>query len=71
MAKQVEGTAYCDNNSARCHISFEGLYDDYQIIKTDYKTYAQIYSCSNIFLFWKIEEFWVMTRDPNHDSSKI
>ena len=71
VAKQVEGTVYCEGNTARCYVSFGGPYGDYEVFKTDYKTYTQIYSCTNIFFFWKIEQFWVMTRDPNYDSDKI
>jgi hypothetical protein len=35
----------------------------YNVLDTDYNTYASVYSCVNLLLF-KVEFAWVLVRDP-------
>ena len=37
---------------------------DYEILDTDYDSYAVVYSCSQ-FLFFKYELGWILTREAN------
>jgi len=36
---------------------------NYSVIKTDYKSYSVVYSCSNFLWLFKKESLWLLTRD--------
>jgi len=64
-----EGNLTLDNN--RIIVTFGSsiwIYifpGDYRIVKTDFKNYSIVYSCSQYF-FMKFELVWVIVRDPHN-----
>ncbi len=61
----AEGTLIC--NGAYCFARFFNLidlYGDYQVLSTDYKNYAIVYSCSNFMNVFSLEYMWILTREP-------
>lgn len=68
------GTAFTTSNPNQLLVSFTTGFaskitaGDYEVIDTDYKSYALVYSCTS-FLGWSYEYFWVLSRTPQLDSA--
>merc|ERR1712127_38141 len=59
----ITGTGYCPNGDGKCHVSFsnQGENDfktNYQVIDTDYTSYAVVYACGLAHPF-----LWLLTRE--------
>lgn len=65
----AEGEAYCDGNTAQCHVRFSNLspFGDYEVLDTDYNNYTVVYSCTS-FWFFHAEAGWVLTRDATFNA---
>lgn len=72
----IEGTATkLPGTEGSLNVVFEGTPDsgdgsNYDVLDTDYDTYALVYTCSNVQvpllpIQKKIEYSWILTRDPN------
>ena len=65
-----EGEAYCTDNEGQCYVRFSthAPYGDYEVIDTDYDTYAVVYSCHD-YLAFHIKYGWVLSRDTEFDGN--
>ena len=66
--EETEGKAWCQKwNSGACGVKFSFFqpFGDYDIISTDYTSYAIVYSCSPFFAnAYCLEYLWILTREP-------
>ena len=64
----IAGVAKC--KGAHCTVKFRWYLPggDYRVLDTDYKSYAVVYACKDVFGIAKIEYVWVLTRDMEVDS---
>ena len=44
---------------------------DYWILDTDYENFASIYSCMDDTIWGKIEQAWILVRDPANVTSEV
>jgi len=70
LVTKAHGVGKLTNDNNRLKLFFDDSIwnyffpGDYRIVKTDFKTYSIVYSCSQ-YLFMKFELVWVLVRDPH------
>ncbi len=69
----VEGYVTCEGTTeADCIVKLSWFpKQNYQVVDTDYTSYAIVYSCKNHLGFLKKESAWILTRDAEADQSVI
>ena len=59
----ISGVAKCEGS--HCTVKFKWYMPDgdYRVLDTDYKNYAVVYSCTDIFGVAKVEMAWILSRE--------
>ena len=68
LHKNVEFVARCLQQDGHCQVNptpLPGLWFNYDVLGTDYDTFAVVHGCSTAFWnYWKQESVWILNRQP-------
>jgi len=73
---EIKGKLSCGDDEdyeGRCKLKFDSWFiplAEYNVIDTDYDSYSIVYSCSKIASIYRIESFYVISRDTLEPGSK-
>lgn len=71
MREAIEGSAICV--AGQCTADFFSFAPkaDYRVVHTDYTSHSVVYSCQDLPLGYRLEDFWLISREQTLDQAVI